>query len=81
MNMKLLYAAIFAALSHGQALKFDVAAIRPSAPVGASFHTSIHTGNNTFRTLNTTLLDLIQNAYDVRPYQIFGAPGWVRSSA
>jgi uncharacterized protein (TIGR03435 family) len=71
---------LFAVLAVGTVFgqEFDVASIRPSAPVGMSYSTNINSGEGTLRTKNTTLFDLILFALKAQPYQVSGGPGWVR---
>jgi uncharacterized protein (TIGR03435 family) len=55
---------------------FEVATVKPAAnDLGRSFHVSIWVNDNRFRTQNTTLRDLIRNAFDAEgPAQITGGP-------
>lgn len=54
---------------------FDVATIKPSKPdqPGKLFRVQ----GDRFTTINTTLADLIKEAYNVQDKQILGAPAWV----
>jgi len=54
---------------------FEVATIKPSKPdaPGKLFRVQ----GDRFSTLNTTLADLIKDAYNVQDKQIIGAPAWV----
>jgi len=58
--------------------EFEVATIKPSDPNrpgwGITFNPS-----GVFRTLNTTLNDLIKFAYDMHPKQVVSAPTWADS--
>jgi uncharacterized protein (TIGR03435 family) len=56
---------------------FEVATIKPSKPdqPGKLFGVQ----GNHFRTVNTTLADMIKFAYGVQDKQIIGAPSWVES--
>ncbi len=57
--------------------RFEVASIRPSdAKGGLSFEFSPGGG---VRAMNVTLKLLIQMAYDIRPEQLSGGPGWTDS--
>src|SRR5258708_1427291 len=57
--------------------RFEVASIRPSdAKGGLSFEFSPGGG---VRAMNVTLKLLIQMAYDIRPEQLSGRPGWTDS--
>ena len=55
---------------------FDVVSIKPSDPLSTSMHIGI-SPSGTFEAKGVTLIDLIMQAYDVRPFQIVGASGWV----
>ena len=66
--------ALFAAVLAGQS--FDVASIRPSASPGMRFD---RTPANGFRATGVTLKYLVQMAYDVEDFQVFGGPGWIRA--
>jgi uncharacterized protein (TIGR03435 family) len=54
---------------------FEVATIKPSAPnrPGKAFNVQ----GRTFRTLNTTLTDMITFMYDIHSAQIVGGPAWM----
>jgi len=56
---------------------FEVATIKPSKPdqPGKLFNVQ----GSHFRTINTTLADLIKFSYNVQDKQIVGAPSWVES--
>jgi uncharacterized protein (TIGR03435 family) len=56
---------------------FEVATIKPSEPnrPGKAFQVR----GREFRTINTTLDDLITFAYGVHPRQVTGGPGWLES--
>ncbi len=56
---------------------FEVATIKPSQPdrLGKGFGVQ----GSHFRTINTTLADLIKFAYSVQDKQIIGAPSWVET--
>ena len=58
--------------------KFDVASIKPSSgdAMGMGFRDF---SNGRMTAENTSLRFLIQNAYGVRPFQIFGGPSWIDS--
>jgi uncharacterized protein (TIGR03435 family) len=55
---------------------FEVATIKPSSrDLGRSFHTHIWRNDNSYRTENTTLRDLIRDAFDANsPAQLTGGP-------
>jgi uncharacterized protein (TIGR03435 family) len=60
-----------------EALQFEVATIKPSAPgVGSS---STNSTNGFLQITNQTLRTIIQYAYNVRDFQISGGPGWMGS--
>jgi len=56
---------------------FEVASIKPSDPDtrGIMFRNS----PGTLHIVGATISFLIQQAYDVREFQIYGAPGWINS--
>jgi uncharacterized protein (TIGR03435 family) len=55
--------------------EFEVATIKPSDPSRPGWGITINP-SGIFRTLNTTLNDLIKFAYAVHPKQVIGAPAW-----
>jgi len=59
-------------------LEFEAATIKPSGPngVGRSFAVN----GRHFFTRNTTLTDLIQDAYGLQPRQILGIPSWAENA-
>ena len=59
--------------------KFEVASIRPGNPDAAQFSRIAPGPQGGLRTENTTALQLITFAYDLRDFQIAGGPGWIRS--
>src|ERR1700722_6098542 len=66
-----------AASSQTSALsRFEVASIKPSDPAASGTQIGLSSGG-TFNARNVTLKALIQNAYDVRDFQIYGGPGWL----
>lgn len=55
---------------------FEVATIKPSSrDLGRSFHTHIWWNDNTYSTENTTLRDLLHNAFNISSGQMIGGPG------
>jgi uncharacterized protein (TIGR03435 family) len=69
-----------AAAQHAQASKsFEVASIKPSAPAAnGMFMVRIETSpGGRWTASGITVSMLIQQAFDVREYQISGAPGWL----
>jgi len=58
--------------------EFEVASIRVSTEEGNS--SSMNTNATQFTTRNTSLFALITFAYRVQPYQVSGAPSWVRDT-
>jgi uncharacterized protein (TIGR03435 family) len=56
---------------------FEVATIKPTKPDSQGKYFRMQ--QNKFTTLNTTLADLIKDAYGVQDKQIIGAPAWVFS--
>ena len=79
--MKLTLVAVCAAALWGQPSKeFEVASIRPSAPQPAgqmSMGMSIDKGM--LRATGMTAKFLIEQAYDVRDFQVTGGPSWLNS--
>lgn len=55
---------------------FDVASIKPSDPASHGTNIGLSPGGS-FRASGVTLMMLIQQAYDVRGFQIADAPGWI----
>jgi uncharacterized protein (TIGR03435 family) len=55
---------------------FDVASIKLSDPAGTGAEIGISPGGNFFAK-GITVSALIENSYDVRRFQVFGAPGWL----
>lgn len=55
---------------------FDVASIKPSDPLGHSMSIGVRPGG-LFNASGVTVKALIMNAYDLRPFQISGGPGWL----
>jgi len=64
-----------APMAAGASPSFEVATIKPSAPdrPGKLFNVQ----GRTFRTVNTTLADLITFMYDVHTAQLIGGPSWM----
>ncbi len=58
--------------------KFEVATIKPSDPNRPGWGINVN-GSGMFRTLNTTLNDLIKFAFDMHPKQVVGLPPWADS--
>src|SRR5258707_3624289 len=58
--------------------RFEVAAIRPSGAKGGRPSFESNPGGGV-RATNVTLKLLIQMAYDIRPEQLSGGPGWTDS--
>ncbi len=56
---------------------FEVATIKPSKPDEKGNAILVRGGQ--FSTINTTLLSLVEFAYDVQANQVVGAPGWMAS--
>ena len=55
---------------------FDVASIKPSDPASHGMSVGI-SPSGSFRASGVTLMTLIQQAYDVRGFQVSGGPGWI----
>jgi len=58
--------------------EFEVATVKPSDPNRPGWGITVNP-SGVFRTLNTTLNDLIKFAYDMHPKQVVGAPAWADS--
>jgi uncharacterized protein (TIGR03435 family) len=63
------------AVASGQTT-FDVASIKPSDPASHGMNMGTSPGGS-FRATGVTLMLLIQQAYDVRGFQVSGGPGWM----
>lgn len=72
--MRVLAFVLFAASVSGQT--FDVASIKPSDPSSHGMSVGI-SPSGSFRATGVTLMSLIQQAYDVRGFQVSGGPGWI----
>jgi bla regulator protein blaR1 len=57
---------------------FEVASIKPSDPAARETHVGVAAGG-LFTATNVTIKLLIQQAYDLRDFQIFGGPGWINT--
>lgn len=55
---------------------FEVVSIKPSDPLSNNMHIGVAPGGG-FEARGVTLRTLIQQAYDVRDFQISGGPGWI----
>lgn len=55
---------------------FEVVSIKPSDPLSNNMHMGVGKGGG-FEAGGVTLRLLIQQAYDVRNFQILGGPGWI----
>jgi uncharacterized protein (TIGR03435 family) len=67
---------LLAAAALAQTGGFDVASIKPSDPSSHGMHMGISAGGS-FEASGVTLMTLIQQAYDVRGFQISGGAGWM----
>jgi len=74
MGRMLVTIAFAAALATAQT--FEVISIKPSDPATNGTRVGIAPGG-IFQARGVTLKDLIQQAYDVRDFQISGGPGWI----
>lgn len=60
--------------------EFEVASIKPSAPQPAGqMDMGMSIDKNIFRATGMTLKFLIEQAYDVRDFQVTGGPSWINS--
>lgn len=57
---------------------FDVVSIKPSDPLSESQRIGISPGGS-FEAIGVRLSDLIQQAYNIRPFQLLGASGWMET--
>jgi uncharacterized protein (TIGR03435 family) len=55
---------------------FEVVSIKPSDPLSNNMHMGVGPGGG-FEASGVTLRTLIQQAYNVRNFQILGGPGWI----
>jgi uncharacterized protein (TIGR03435 family) len=55
---------------------FEVASIKPSDPAAGGMQVGVSPGG-VFTARNVTVKALVQQAYDVRDFQISGGPGWL----
>jgi uncharacterized protein (TIGR03435 family) len=69
--LALLVAPVFA-----QTGGFDVVSIKPSDPLSERQHIGI-SPSGSFEAIGVRLSDLIQQAYNLRPFQLVGASGWM----
>src|SRR5262245_28748180 len=56
---------------------FEVASVKSSDPGQRAVDFLISAGGR-LRVTNLTLVEMIRFAYEVKPYQISGAPGWAK---
>jgi hypothetical protein len=61
--------------SECRATAFEVATIRPNINGGPQCFSLFPE----FMARNATLKDLVTPAYDVKPFQVFGGPGWINA--
>ncbi len=74
MGRTLVTIALAVALATAQS--FEVISIKPSDPAATGTRVGIAPGG-IFQARGVTLKGLIQQAYDVRDFQISGGPGWI----
>jgi uncharacterized protein (TIGR03435 family) len=60
------------------ATAFDVVSVKPSDPSARGMNIGIAPGGR-FTATNATVQALIEQAYDVRDFQISGGPGWINT--
>jgi uncharacterized protein (TIGR03435 family) len=77
LRMKCL-AAMFLAAAFASAQSFEVVSIKPSDPAATGTRVGIVPGG-IFEARNATLRGLIQQAYEVRDFQLSGGPGWMNT--
>ncbi|MDQ6664170.1 MAG: TIGR03435 family protein, partial [Acidobacteriota bacterium] len=78
MRVLLAAAGFIAIAAQSKPLEFEVASIKPAAADACGFSIMFQPGG-ALRASNATLKQLISVAYDVRGFQIAGAPSWVGS--
>lgn len=57
---------------------FDVVSIKPSDPLSTSTRIGL-SSSGTFEAIGITLSGLIEQAYEIRPFQLVGASGWMQT--
>ena len=57
---------------------FDVVSIKPSDPLSSDVRIA-HSVSGPFEAIGITLSGLIAQAYDIRPFQLVGASGWMET--
>jgi uncharacterized protein (TIGR03435 family) len=77
MNRRQVLIAAGAGLLKGQTTEFEVASIKPSDPNSRGMRMRSDRGR--FTGSGLTVEFLIQSAYEVRNFQIQGAPGWIKT--
>ncbi len=70
------YAAVCQIQTPAQISGFEVASIKPSSPAGGGTQIGVTPGGM-FTARNVTVRTLIQQAYDLRDFQVSGGPGWL----
>ena len=55
---------------------FEVASVKPSDPANRAWRAAVSPGGR-YAATNMRVLDLIQRAYRVQPFQISGGPAWI----
>jgi uncharacterized protein (TIGR03435 family) len=70
------YAAVCQIQTPTQVPGFEVASIKLSSPAGGGTQIGVSPGG-TFTARNVTVRALIQQAYDLRDFQVSGGPGWL----
>jgi uncharacterized protein (TIGR03435 family) len=66
---------LMAGVAWGQAPEFEVASIHPTPPDVRM--AGISTAGGEFKAQNVSVRRLIEHAYDLRPFQLKGGPGWI----
>jgi uncharacterized protein (TIGR03435 family) len=57
---------------------FDVVSIKPSDPLSGNVHIGLSQGGS-FEAIGVTLSMMITQAYEIRPFQVVGASGWMET--
>jgi uncharacterized protein (TIGR03435 family) len=68
---------VSAGLAFGQS-GFDAVSIRPSDPLSSDVRIA-HSVSGAFEAVGITLSGLVAQAYDIRPFQLVGASGWMET--
>jgi uncharacterized protein (TIGR03435 family) len=77
--MKRIFASLILAAGLASAQSgFDVVSIKPSDPLSGNVHIGL-SQSGAFEAIGVTLSIMIAQAYDIRPFQVVGASGWMET--